>query len=311
MTEAVAVRGLTRRFGDFTAVDDLTLAIGDGEVFGFLGPNGAGKTTTIRMLTGLLHPTDGTATVAGLSVDRETARVKRIIGYMSQKFSLYTDLTVEENIALYAGLYGVRGQRRTERTAWVLGISRLEQQRGRVTGELPLGWRQRLALGCAVIHEPRVLFLDEPTSGVDPHTRRTFWDLIRSLAKGGTTVLVSTHYMEEAEYCDRLALMNRGRLIALDSPAALRESMDAPIFAVRTPDALGAVRALKDADGILEASLFGRRVRVVIEPGMSDDAVRRRFAETGVGVESIERVPASLEDVFAHLVRREGGAAVS
>jgi ABC-2 type transport system ATP-binding protein len=224
MTEAVAVRGLTRRFGDFTAVDDLTLAIGDGEVFGFLGPNGAGKTTTIRMLTGLLHPTDGTATVAGLSVDRETARVKRIIGYMSQKFSLYTDLTVEENIALYAGLYGVRGQRRTERTAWVLGISRLEQQRGRVTGELPLGWRQRLALGCAVIHEPRVLFLDEPTSGVDPHTRRTFWDLIRSLAKGGTTVLVSTHYMEEAEYCDRLALMNRGRLIALDSRSSCSTS---------------------------------------------------------------------------------------
>ncbi|MGH7504045.1 MAG: ABC transporter ATP-binding protein, partial [Longimicrobiales bacterium] len=198
MPEAVSVRALTRRFGDFTAVDAVTFDIAEGEVFGFLGPNGAGKTTTIRMLTALLRPTSGSATVTGLDVVREAPAVKRRIGYMSQKFSLYGDLTVAENIDFFAGLYGVTGERLARRREWILRTAGLEYRRNDQTGPLPLGLRQRLALGCAVLHEPPILFLDEPTSGVDPRARRAFWDLIASLADSGTTVLVSTHYMEEA-----------------------------------------------------------------------------------------------------------------
>ena len=214
---AVVVQGLTRRFGDFTAVDDISFEVGHGEIFGFLGPNGAGKTTTIKMLTGLLAPTSGTFTHFG----------PQQIGYMSQLFSLYNDLTVEENIRFFAGLYEVTGARYAERRQWILDMSGLQEQRGRDTGELPLGWKQRLALGTAMIHEPPILFLDEPTSGVDPQSRRGFWELIYGLADKGTTVFVSTHYMEEAEYCHRIALMNRGKLIALDTPAALKASLGA------------------------------------------------------------------------------------
>jgi ABC-2 type transport system ATP-binding protein len=222
VSEAIRVRELTRRFGEFTAVDRVTFHVEEGEIFGFLGPNGAGKTTTIRMLTGLLTPTSGTAQVAGLDVATRSPAVRRVIGYMSQRFSLYPDLTVGENIELFAGLYGVAGERYRERRAWVLGMADLDGRADRITAELALGWKQRLALGCALLHEPRVLFLDEPTSGVDPLARRRFWDLIDELAARGTTVLVSTHYMEEAEYCHRLALMNRARLIALDTPSRLR-----------------------------------------------------------------------------------------
>jgi ABC-2 type transport system ATP-binding protein len=225
--EAIRVRDLTRRFGDFTAVDRVTLDVGAGEIFGFLGPNGAGKTTTIRMLTGLLTPTSGTAEVAGLDVATRGPEVRKVIGYMSQRFSLYPDLTVGENIELFAGLYGVTGTRYRDRREWVLEMADLSGRADRLTGELALGWKQRLALGCAVLHEPPILFLDEPTSGVDPLARRRFWDLIDELASRGTTVLVSTHYMEEAEYCHRLALMNRARLIALDTPAALRGALEA------------------------------------------------------------------------------------
>jgi ABC-type multidrug transport system ATPase subunit len=219
---AVVVRGLTRAFGDFTAVDNVSFSVAGGEIFGFLGPNGAGKTTTIRMLTGLLMPTSGTGTVAGHDVRGEAEWIKRRIGYMSQAFSLYNDLTVEENIAFHAGLYEVTGARLAGRRAWVIAMAGLAGHLDRITGELPLGWKQRLALGCAVLHEPPILFLDEPTSGVDPASRRAFWQLIYDLAGRGTTVLVSTHHMEEAEYCHRIALMNRGRLIALDTPAGVR-----------------------------------------------------------------------------------------
>jgi ABC-2 type transport system ATP-binding protein len=225
MPDAIRVRDLTRRFGAFTAVAGVTFAVREGEIFGFLGPNGAGKTTTIKMLTGLLAPTSGSAEVRGLDVATRAPEVRRVIGYMSQRFSLYPDLTVGENIELFAGLYGVRGQRYRERREWVLQMAGLAGGEKRLTAELALGWKQRLALGCAVLHEPPVLFLDEPTSGVDPLARRRFWDLIDELSDGGTTVLVSTHYMEEAEYCHRLALMNRARLIALDAPAALRQAL--------------------------------------------------------------------------------------
>jgi ABC-2 type transport system ATP-binding protein len=227
---AIDVRELTRRFGDFTAVDAVSFSVRQGEIFGFLGPNGAGKTTTIRMLTGLLQPTTGSATVAEHTLGGDTAALRQRIGYMSQSFSLYADLSVDENIELVAGLYDVRGARRDERRAWVLRMAGLEGRGRRLTGELPLGFKQRLALGCAVLHEPPILFLDEPTSGVDPVARRAFWDLIYALAAGthgahGTTVLVSTHYMEEAEYCHRLALMYRGAVIALGAASELSDGI--------------------------------------------------------------------------------------
>ncbi len=220
----VRVQSLTRRFGDFTAVDAVSFEVAAGEIFGFLGPNGAGKTTTIKMLTGLLSPSEGEGWVAGHDIRTERPAIRRRIGYMSQKFSLYPDLTVDENITLFGGLYGVVGERFDARRRWILEMAELEGDTGRVTGELPLGFKQRLALGTAVIHEPPILFLDEPTSGVDPVARRRFWDLIDGFAASGRTIFVSTHYMEEAEYCHRLALMNRGRLIALDTPRALRHS---------------------------------------------------------------------------------------
>lgn len=223
---AIVARNLTRKYGEFTAVRDVSFEVQAGEVFGFLGPNGAGKTTTLKMLTGLVAPTAGSATVNGLDVITDATAIRKTIGYMSQKFSLYGDLTVAENIELFAGLYGVRDEVLAARRAWVIEMAGITGQERLLTAELPLGWKQRLALGCAVLHEPRILFLDEPTSGVDPIARRAFWDLIYQLSHTGTTVLVSTHYMEEAEYCNRLILMNRGELIAQGRPAELRALPD-------------------------------------------------------------------------------------
>jgi ABC-2 type transport system ATP-binding protein len=309
VSAAVDVRDLSRRFGEFVAVDALSFDVRPGEIFGFLGPNGAGKTTTIKMLTGLLAPTSGEGRVAGLDLRRDAEAVKRRIGYMSQLFSLYGDLTVEENIAFFAGLYQVAGRQLDQRRDWVLEMSGLTEQRRRMTGELPLGWKQRLALGCAVLHEPPILFLDEPTSGVDPVSRRRFWDLIYRLADGGTTVFVSTHYMEEAEYCHRLALMNRGRLIALDRPAALRARMTEPILELTVDDGPAAAQALLGAPGVIEAALFGRAVHVVVDDAAhARTSLPARLAARGLPVVSISPVSPSLEDVFVSLVRREGGA---
>ncbi|HVP14476.1 MAG TPA: ABC transporter ATP-binding protein [Terriglobales bacterium] len=300
---AVLVERLTRRFGRFTAVDEVSFDVKRGEVFGFLGPNGAGKTTTIKMLTGLLRPTSGRGTVAGFDLARETESVKRSIGYMSQLFSLYGDLTVEENIAFFAGLYGVPRARRAERRDWVLEMAGLKDHRDRLTAELSLGWKQRLALGTAVLHEPPVLFLDEPTSGVDPISRRAFWDLIYSLAGGGTTVFVSTHYMEEAEYCHRLALMHRGRIIALDRPAGLRASMPAPLLEIRADNGPRAVEALEDAPEVIEVGLFGRAVHATVRDVERARAeLPRRLAARGIAVASLAVVEPSLEDVFVTLV---------
>jgi len=228
VTLAVEVEGLTRTFGDFTAVDRVTFAVEEGEIFGFLGPNGAGKTTTIKMLAALLAPTAGTGRVAGFDIHTDPEAIKQRIGYMSQLFSLYNDLTVRENVAFFAGLYEVSGAAFQERRDRVLEMAGLADQGDRMTAELSLGFKQRLALGCAVMHDPPILFLDEPTSGVDPIARRAFWDLIYGFADRGTTVFVSTHYMEEAEYCHRLALMNRGRIIALDRPGALKNAVQEP-----------------------------------------------------------------------------------
>jgi ABC-2 type transport system ATP-binding protein len=306
---AVRVEHLTKRFGDFVAVDQVTFDVRSGGIFGFLGPNGAGKTTTIKMLTGLLLPSQGTGTVAGLDIATESDQIKRQIGYMSQLFSLYTDLTVEENIRFFSGLYGVERVRRNERREWVLEMAGLTEHRRRLTGELPLGWKQRLALGCAVIHEPPTLFLDEPTSGVDPISRRRFWDLIYQLAGAGTTVFVSTHYMEEAEYCHRLALMNRGALIALDTPAALRKGLRVPMLEVATNDAPRAVAALRDAPGVRDAAMFGRHIHATVDDAMTArpviaSALERRGLEVG----DMTDITPSLEDVFVALVRRAGGA---
>lgn len=309
MPDAIVAHGLTRRFGDFTAVDAVTFAVPPGEIFGFLGPNGAGKTTTIRMLTGLLRPTEGRAEVTGLDVAREPQQVKRRIGYMSQLFSLYPDLTVEENIEFFAGLYEVTGARWREGREWVLANSGLADRSRSPTGTLPLGLKQRLALGTALIHEPAILFLDEPTSGVDPMSRRSFWGLIREFAARGTTVMVSTHYMEEAEYCNRLALMNRGRLIALDTPAALREQMRDPILALRTDQAPGAVRTLRDLPGVRDVTMFGRVVHAVVaDESAARSSIPARLAGAGIHLAEMSLIAPSLEDVFASLVRREGGA---
>jgi drug efflux transport system ATP-binding protein len=223
--KAVVTRDLFRRFGDFIAVDHVTLTVNRGEIFGFLGPNGAGKSTTIRILCGLLKPTSGEALVGGLSVNTHSEQIKQSIGYMSQKFSLYDDLTVEENLDFYAGIYSVPGNLRAERKEKVLRMAGLLQKKETLTRLLSGGWKQRLALGCAILHDPPIVFLDEPTSGVDPIARRTFWDLIYELSAEGHTVFVSTHYMEEAEYCHRLAFMYRGAMIALDTPEALKSKL--------------------------------------------------------------------------------------
>jgi ABC-2 type transport system ATP-binding protein len=306
---AVEVRGVTRKFGAFTAVDDVSFEVRKGEIFGFLGPNGAGKTTTIRMLAGLLAPTSGSGSVAGLDLRTQAEQIKEQIGYMSQLFSLYGDLTVDENIRFFAGLYDVYGPRLEKRRQWVLEMSGLEAHRDRPAAELPLGWKQRLALGCAVLHEPPILFLDEPTSGVDPVSRRNFWELIYTLAEHGTTIFVSTHYMEEAEYCHRLALMNRGKLIALDRPAALRDQMAEPILELATSNGPEAAQALREGPGVVEAAMFGRAVHVVVKDvSAAMTALPAFLAERGVSVRSIEPVRPSLEDVFVALVRREGGA---
>ena len=219
---AVIVEDLAKRYGSFTAVNNVSFRVKRGEIFGFLGPNGAGKSTTIRMLCGIILPTSGKAQVIGLDVFRQAEEIKANIGYMSQKFSLYEDLTVEENIDFYSGIYEIPAARKQERKKWVLKMAELEEQRNSFTSNLAGGWRQRLALGCSLLHEPQVLFLDEPTSGVDPISRRNFWDLIYHLAGEGVTVFVTTHYMDEAEYCDRLAMIYRGELVAIGTPDELK-----------------------------------------------------------------------------------------
>jgi ABC-2 type transport system ATP-binding protein len=308
---AVTASELTRVFGSFIAVDRVSFEVRTGEIFGFLGPNGAGKTTTIKMLTGLLAPSSGQGTVAGFDVATAPEEIKRRIGYMSQLFSLYADLTVEENIAFFSGLYQVPRAKRDARRDWVLEMAGLTDQRKRLTGELPLGIKQRLALGCAVLHEPPILFLDEPTSGVDPLSRRRFWDLIHALTERGTTVFVSTHYMEEAEYCHRLALMNRGKLIALDTPLRLRNADTEPLFELKTDDSPRAVKLLQRMDGVREAAMYGRAVHVAVaDAGRAQREIPTRLAAEGIALQGMERITPSLEDVFVFQVRAAGGAPV-
>jgi len=308
---AVTVRELTRRFGDFVAVDRVSFDVEQGEIFGFLGANGAGKSTTIRMLCGLLKPTAGTALVAGIDVGRDPEGVKRSIGYMSQRFSLYELLSVEENITFFGGLYGLDDDRIVARRDYVLEMAGLRGRERTLTRDLAGGWRQRLALGCAILHEPRVLFLDEPTGGVDPVSRRQFWALIDQLSRGGVTVFVTTHYLDEAEHCHRLALMQAGRIAAIGTVHELKQVFsDRAVVEVRTPSPIEASRALDDLPSVEKTSLFGTALHVWLAPGDRDTSpIGRRLAERGLKVESMALVQPSLEDVFMDVVERAGRAA--
>ena len=303
----IEVRELTKVFGHFTAVDRVSLSVRRGEVFGFLGPNGAGKSTTIRMLCGLLSSTSGTATVGGFDINREPERVRENIGYMSQKFSLYRDLTVAENIAFFGGVYGLEGARLRERTAAVIGLAGLAGLEGRLTGTLSGALQQRLALGCAILHEPPILFLDEPTSGVDPISRRVFWDLIQDLAARGVTVLITTHFLDEAEFCQRLGFIAAGQLIALDSPAAIkRQAVAEEIFEVALADFRGAREKLEGLEGVTAVSYLGSRLRLFCAPGAFDtEKLSQALASRGVMASSVERASVRLEDAFLRLVQRQ------
>jgi ABC-2 type transport system ATP-binding protein len=300
---SVVVEQLVKRFGDFVAVDHIDLETRKGEVFGFLGPNGAGKSTTIRMLCGLLRPTSGRAVVAGYDVARSPEAVRQNIGYMSQKFSLYDDLKVIENLRLFAGLYSVPSKDLKDRIAWALEMANLKGQENLITRTLPGGWKQRLALGCAVLHRPPILFLDEPTSGVDPITRRQFWDLIHQMAGGGVTVFVTTHYMEEAEYCNRLALIFRGKIVALGTPTELKRShMTGELLLVECEPLGEAVEALQTAPGVLDAAVFGNALHLVVEDAAAAAPQLKKFlAARNLTVSRMEQIRPTLEDVFVSL----------
>ena len=303
---AIEVEHLTRRFADFVAVDDLTFDVRPGEIFGFLGSNGAGKSTTIRMLCGLLRPTAGTARVGGIDVSRDPEGVKRRIGYMSQRFSLYEKLTVDQNIAFFGGIYGLEGDRLASRRAFALDMAGLRGREATLTGDLSGGWRQRLALGCAILHEPAIVFLDEPTGGVDPLSRRRFWRLIDELAQGGVTVLVTTHYLDEAEHCHRIAIIQAGRLAALGTVSELKHVFAGrPILEVRTNQPVAAMRALENMADVEKTSIFGTAVHAVLKsPDTDPDAIGSRVREAGLDEASWALVEPSLEDVFLDVAER-------
>jgi ABC-2 type transport system ATP-binding protein len=304
---AVEIENLVKKFGEFVAVDNVSLRVPKGEIFGFLGPNGAGKSTTIRMLCGLLTPTTGSAQVNGFDVASQPEEIRRSIGYMSQKFSLYDDLTVEENINFFSGIYGVPRARRAERKDYVLRMANILDRRKALTRTLSGGWKQRLALGCAILHDPPVLFLDEPTSGVDPIARGAFWGLIHDLAETGHTIFVSTHYMDEAEYCHRLALMYRGKVIALGPPADLKRGLDShALFALESAAPLEAMRALEGASGVLDVAVFGGGLHVVAEEAhRGEQAIRQALAAHHIEVNRLEPIEPSMEDVFVALIEAE------
>jgi ABC-2 type transport system ATP-binding protein len=307
---AIAVSRLTRHFGSFTAVDDVSFVVEPGTILGLLGANGAGKSTTIRMLCGLLASSSGTATVAGRDINEDPEGVKRSIGYMSQEFSLYNDLTVQENIDFFGGIYGLSDRRIHERRRWVAEMAGLEDRLGTLTGALSGGWKQRLALGCAVLHEPPVVFLDEPTGGVDPASRRRFWELINELAEDGTTVLVTTHYLDEAEYCNRIALMDSGRVIAEGAPGELKHThITNTMWEVECNPLMTGLKQMQASDWVADTSVFGTSLHVSVsgEAEEGRDHIVSQLAEAGVAVDRIERIVPSLEDVFIHLIERRAG----
>jgi ABC-2 type transport system ATP-binding protein len=304
---AIEVRHLTRRFGAFVAVKDVSFDVAEGEVFGFLGSNGAGKSTTIRMLCGLLKPTGGTARVGGVDVGRDPEGVKRRIGYMSQRFSLYEQLTVDQNIRFFGGVYGLDRRRLAERRRFVVEMAGLETRGHMRAAELAAGWRQRLALGCAILHEPPIVFLDEPTGGVDPLSRRRFWNLIEQLAAGGTTVLVTTHNLDEAEHCHRVAIIHAGVVAAIGSVSELKEVFAGrTILEIQTASPVQAMRWLDTVPDVETTSLFGTAVHAVLRARDPQAAVRLRSALSaqGIAVAAVAEVSPSLEDVFLDVVER-------
>jgi ABC-2 type transport system ATP-binding protein len=307
---AIEVRGLTRRFGPFVAVNDVSFEVRAGEIFGFLGSNGAGKSTTIRMLCGLLQPSAGTAIVGGIDVGKDPEAVKRRIGYMSQKFSLYESLTVDENIQFFGGVYGLSRERLAARREFVLEMAGLRGREATLTRTLSGGWRQRLALGCAILHEPPIVFLDEPTGGVDPLSRRRFWRLIDQLSKAGVAVLVTTHYLDEAEHCQRIAIIQAGRLAALGTVAELKQTFAGrPIVEVHATPPVEAMKALDAMPEVEKTSIFGTAVHAVLRTAAADPAtLAARLRAAGLDVAACALVEPSLEDVFLDVAERSAAA---
>jgi drug efflux transport system ATP-binding protein len=306
VANAIEVKHLTRRFGRFTAVDDVSFDVARGSIFGFLGSNGAGKSTTFRMLCGLLKPTSGTALVAGIDVAADPESVKQRIGYMSQRFSLYELLTVDQNIQFFGGIYGLNRSRLADRRAFVLDMAGLKGRERQLARDLAGGWRQRLALGCAILHEPGILFLDEPTGGVDPLSRRQFWRLIDMLAASGVTVLVTTHYLDEAERCHRVALIHAGRVAAIGTTREVKQVFAGrPIIEVRSSRPVDAMRALDSMGDVEKTSLFGTAVHAVLrDRNVEPAAIAQRLGVLDIVVDSIVEVDPSLEDVFLDVVEK-------
>jgi ABC-2 type transport system ATP-binding protein len=311
-TKAIEVRNLTRRFGGFVAVDGLSFDVRRGEIFGFLGSNGAGKSTTIRMLCGLLRPSSGAASVGGLDVSADPEGVKQRIGYMSQRFSLYELLTVDQNIRFFGGVYGLSPDRLAARRRFILEMAGLIGREDTLARDLAGGWRQRLALGCAIVHEPAILFLDEPTGGVDPLSRRQFWRLIDVLSQEGVTILVTTHYLDEAERCHRVALIHAGRLAALGTSAEVKQIFAGrPIVEIRAPQAVAVMRALDEMPEVEKTSLFGTSVHAVLRStAVAPAELGERLAASGLAVDGITEVLPSLEDVFLDVVEKAGAAGI-
>jgi ABC-2 type transport system ATP-binding protein len=298
--EVILAHNLTKRFDDFIAVDHISFSINAGDVVGYLGPNGSGKTTTIRMLLGLLQPSEGGASVLGYDIVRQSEQVRQRVGYMSQKFALYHDLTVGENLAFYAGLYGIRERARLEEVLDVIGLSTLEAER---VSDLSTGWRQRLALGIAIVHQPRLLFLDEPTSGVDPTARRAFWDLIYELVGRGVTALVTTHYMDEAEYCGRIGIMSDGKLLAMESPSTLKQhNLPGIAWDVFARPLLPALAVLEGSPSVLRAGLTSDHLRAITPLNVDAETLTRSMVAAGIEIDRVEQVEPTLEDVFLALV---------
>ncbi len=308
---AISVHNLTKRFGDFLAVNNVSFQVGKGEIFGFLGANGAGKSTTIRMLCGLLSSTSGTATVAGYEINQQPEKVKENIGYMSQKFSLYDDLTVRENIRFFGGVYGLRGKELKDRMEWAVEMAGLQGRENSLTVELAGGWKQRLALGCAILHNPKIVFLDEPTGGVDPVSRRNFWELINQLSEQGTTVFVTTHYLDEAEYANRIMLIQAGEIIAGGSPKELKEThIKNPILEVECDQVVSAMEILQQQDWVIETTIFGTYLHTsVTNEDEGRKKIQKVLAENNISIKRMDRIVPSLEDVFIYLIDQGSPAA--
>ncbi len=309
-TNSIEVKNLTKKFGDFTSVNNVSFEVKKGEIFGFLGANGAGKSTTIKMLCGILEPTSGDATVGGFSISTQSEQVKRNIGYMSQKFSLYNDLTIEENINFFGGIYGLEGEDLIKRKKWVLKISNLNGKEKILTGSLPTGIKQRLALGTAVIHSPTIVFLDEPTGGVDPISRRNFWNLINDLSSEGITVFVTTHYLDEAEFCNRILLIDAGKIIAGGSPKELKEKyITTEILEIECSKTIDALTMLEDSEHFESTSIFGNYIHVILNKDSSEEEnkkfINELLAKDNIEVKRIDKISPTLEDVFITLLEKK------